>query len=97
MATLLLRALRQKLQFFVKKLSFSSSKRLYLIFLARLRTQRLRIYPCAKFQFHWTKDKGTQILTWNDTKNGLIASSLLPGDDVSKWLSRDFVPEYHHA
>ena len=69
------------------------------IFLAPIRNQRLRIDPCAKFQLHWIKDKGTRILTWNDTKNSLMTSYLPPGDDVSKsfWLWRDFVPQYHHA
>ena len=43
-------------------------------FLARIRNQRLRIDPFAKFQLHWTKDIGTQILTWNNTKNGLMTS-----------------------
>ena len=53
-------------------------------FLARIRNQRLRIDPCAKFQLHWTKDKGTRILTWNDTKNGLMTSCLPPGDEIRK-------------
>ena len=57
--------------------------------LARIRNQRVRIDPCAKFQLNWTKDKGTRILTWNDTKY----------NDVIKTFTvlRDFVPEYQHA
>ena len=86
MATLLLRSAWAKIsvfQFFV--MAFFSFKT-YLIsdFLARIRDQRLRIDPCAKFQLHWTKDKGTRILTWNDTKNGLMTSYLPPSDDVRK-------------
>ena len=52
-------------------------------FLAQIRNQCLGIDPCAKFQLNWTKDKGTRILTWNDTKNALMTSYLPPGDDVS--------------
>ena len=37
-------------------------------FLARVRNQRVRIDPGAKFQLNWTKDKGTRILTWSDTE-----------------------------
>ena len=68
-------------------------------FLARIRNQRLTVDHCAKFQLSWTKDDGTRILTWNDSKNGLMTSYLPPSDDVNKilWLLRDFVSEYHHA
>ena len=52
---------------------------------------------CAKFQLQWTNDKGTRILTWKDTKNGLVTSYLPPGDIKFLWLLRGFVPEYHHA
>ena len=52
--------------------------------LARIRNQLLRIDVCAKFQLNWMKDKGTRILTWNNTKNGLITSYVPPSDDVSK-------------
>ena len=99
MPTLLSRSTWAKISVFRKKWSFSPSKRIYIGLLARIRNQRLRIDPCAKFQFHWTKDKGTRILTWNDTKNGLMTSYLPSSDDVSKilWLLRDLVPDYHHA
>ena len=99
MATLLSRSTWAKISVFVKKSHFSPSKRIYIGFLARIRNQRLRIDPCAKFQLHWTKDKETQIVTWNDTKNGLMTSYLLSSDDVSKIFMalRDFVPEYDHA
>ena len=92
-------ALGQKFQFFVKKWTFSPSKRIYVGFLARIRNQRLGIDPCAKFQLHWAKDKGTRILTCNDTRNGLITSYLPPDDDVSKIFMafERFCPEYHHA
>ena len=79
-------ALGQKFQFFVKITFFSCKTYSYRIFLARIRNQCLRIDPCAKFQLHWTKDKGTRILTWNDTKNSLMTSYLPPGDDVSKFF-----------
>ena len=83
----------------MQKWYFSPSKCLHIGFLASIRNQRLKINPCAKFQFNWTKDKGTRILTWNDTTNGLMKSYLPPSDDVNKclWHVRDFVTEYHHA
>ena len=47
-----------------KNFSFSLNNGLFLIqnvfisdCLARIRNQRIRIDPCAKFQLHWTKDK----------------------------------------
>ena len=92
-------ALEQKFQFFVKNGLFLLQNVFISDFLARTRNQSLRIDSYAKFHLHWTKDKGTQILTWNNTKHGLMTSYLPPGDDVRKilWLLRDFVPEYHHA
>ena len=92
-------ALGQKFQFFFKNGLFLLQNVFISEFLARIRNQRLRIDPCAKFQLHSTKDKGARILTWNDTENCLMTLYLPPGDDVSKflWLLRDFVPEYHHA
>ena len=53
-------------------------------FLARIRSQRLRIDPCAKFQLNWTKDKGTRILTWDNSKNGFMTSYSPLSDDVTK-------------
>ena len=92
-------ALGQKFEFFIKNGLFLLQNMLISDFLARIQNQRLKIDPCAKFQLHWIKDKRTRILTWNDTKNGLMMSYLPPGDGVSKflWFLRDFVPEYHHA
>ena len=84
MATLLSRTAWAKISVFRKKMAFFFSFKTYLYRMARIRNQRLRIDPCAKFQLHWTKDKGTWILTWNDTKNGLMTSYLPPSDDVSK-------------
>ena len=80
MATLLSRSAWAKILVFRKKWqnAFISN------FLAQIGNQCLRIDPCAKFQLNWTKDKGTRILTWNDTKNSLMMSYLPPGDDVSK-------------
>ena len=83
-------ALGQKFQFLVRNGLFLLQNVFISNFLARIRNQRFRIDPCAKFQLHWTKDKGTLIFTWKDTKNGLMTSYLPPG-------LRDFVPEYHHA
>ena len=74
----------QKFEFFVNNGIFSFKTYLYRIFFTRIRNQRFKIDPCAKFQLNWTKDKVTQILTWNDTKNGLMMSYLPPSDDVSK-------------
>ena len=92
-------ALGQKFQFFVKNGLFLLPNVFISEFLARIRNQRLRIDPCTKFQLHWTKDKGTRILTWNDTKNGLMTSYVLLVMTSANflWLLRDFVPEYHHA
>ena len=53
-------------------------------FLVQIRNQRLKIDPCAKFQPDWTKDKGAQISTRNNTENCLMTSYLLHSDDVSK-------------
>ena len=71
MATLLSKSVGQKFQFFEKKLHFFLQDVFISDFLARIRNQRLRIDPCAKFRLDWTKDKGTRILTWNDTKKRL--------------------------
>ena len=92
MPTLLSRSAWAKISVFRKKWPFSPSKRIYIGLLARIRNQRLGIDPCAKFQLHWTKDKGTRILTWNDTKNGLMTSYLPSSNDVSKilWRLRHF-------
>ena len=84
MATLLSRSALAKILVFRKKWPFSPSKRICIGFLARIQNQRLKIDPCNKFQLHWTKDKGTRILTWNNTKNGLMTSHLPPSDGVSK-------------
>ena len=84
MATLLSRSAWAKISFFRKKWPFSPKNVFILDFLARIRNQRLRIDRCAKFQLHWTKDKRTRILTWNNTKNGLMTSCLPPSNEVSK-------------
>ena len=88
-----------KISVFRTKWPFSPSERIYIGLLARIRNQRLGIDPCAKFQLHWSKDKGTRILTWHDTKKGLMTSYLPFSDDVSKIFMalKDFVPDYHHA
>ena len=87
MAIIFSRSACAKISVFRKKWPFSPSKLIYIgFFLAGIRNQRLRIGPCAKFQLHWTKDKGTRILTWKNTKNGLLTSYLPPNDDVSKIL-----------
>ena len=53
-------------------------------FFTRIQSQRLRIDPCAKHQLNCTKDKGTRILTFSDTKkNGMMTSYLPSSDDVS--------------
>ena len=77
-------ALGQKFQVFVKNGLFLLRNVFISDFLAGIRNQRLRIDHCAKYQLNWTNDKGTQILTWNDTKNGLMTYYLLPSDDISK-------------
>ena len=84
MATLLSQSTWAKISVFRKEWPFSPSNLFISDFLAGIQNQRLRIDPCAKFQLHWTKDKRTRILTWKNTKNGLMASYLPPGDDVSK-------------
>ena len=85
MATLLSRSAWAKISVFRKKNGIFFLQNVFISdILARIRNQHLRIDPCAKFQPNWKKDKGTQILTWNDTKNSLMTSYLLPSDDVSK-------------
>ena len=85
MATLLSRGAWAKSSVFRKKNCIFLLQNVFISdLLARIRNQRLRIHPCAKFQLNWTKDKGTRILTWNNTENGLMTSYLPPSDDVSK-------------
>ena len=84
MATILSSSAWGKIIVFHKEWPFSPSNVFISEFLDRIRNQRLRIDPCAKFQLHWTKDKGTRILIWNNTKNGLMTSYLPLVDDVSK-------------
>ena len=45
------------------------------------------------------KNKGAQILTWNDNKNCLMTLYLPHSDDVRKflWCLRDFGQEHYHA
>ena len=76
--------LGQKFQFFIKNGLFLLQNVFESDFFNHIRNQRLGIDTCTKFQLHWTKDKGTRVLTWNDTKNGLMTSYLPPGDDISK-------------
>ena len=98
MAIILSRSTWAKISVFRKNGIFLLQNVFISDFLARIRNQRLRIDPCAKFQLNWTKDKETRILTWNDTKDSLMTSYLPPSDDVCKIFValRDFVPEYHH-
>ena len=85
MATLLSRSAWAKISFFRKKWPFLLQNVFISdFFSAGIRNQRLRIDHCVKFQLHWTKDKGTRILTWNNTKNGMMSSYLPPSDEVSK-------------
>ena len=84
MATLLSRSTWAKFSVFLKNDLFLLQNVFISDFLARIRNQRFRIDPHAKFQLYWTKDKGTRIFTRNNTKNGLIKSYLPPSDDVSK-------------
>ena len=83
MATLLSRSALVEISVFCKIWPFSPSKRIYIGFLARIQNQCLRADPCTKLQLHWRKDNGTRILTWNETKNGLMTSYLPRDDDVS--------------
>ena len=85
---------------FSSKWHFSHSKRIWSDFLARIGNQRLRIDPCVKFQLNWTKDKGTRILSWKDTKNDLMTSDVPPGNDQNQQNFYGFweiVSEYHYA
>ena len=51
-STFVKECLCKNVSFFCKKWPFSPSKRIYIGFLARIRNQRLRIDPYAKFQLH---------------------------------------------
>ena len=51
-------------------------------FFVRVRNQRPKIDPCAKFHPNWTKDKGSRILTSNDTDNCSMTSYTRDSDDV---------------
>ena len=99
MATLLSRSTCAKFSVFRKRWHFSRSNVFVSDFSVQIRNQRLKIDACARFQPDWTKDKGAQVLTWNDTENCLMASYLPHSDDVSKILRllRDFLPEYSYV
>ena len=84
MATLCQGALWQKFQFFVKNGIFLLLNVVRSDFFGSKRNQRLRIDNCTTFQLNWTEDKGTRILIWNNTKNGLMTSNLPHSDDVIK-------------
>ena len=69
---------------------FSFKTYLNRIFLLEFTISVSALTPVPNFSSIGQK-KGTRILTWNDTKIGLMTSAKF------LWLSRDFVPEYHHA
>ena len=65
---------------------FSPKTYSYRTFLIKIRHQRLKIYPCAKFQPDWTKVKGApRILTWNNIKNCLMTSYLPHSEESAKF------------
>ena len=99
MATLLSRSAWAKILGFRKNGLFLLQNVFISDCLARIQNQRTRIDLCAKFQLHWTKDKGSRILIWNNTKNSLMTSYLPSADDVRKnfMAFERFVPEYYHA
>ena len=99
MATLLSRSVWAKISLFRKNGLFLLQNLFISDVWARIRNQRLRIDPCAKFQLYWTKDNRPRILTWNAIKNLLMTSCSPPSDDVSKIFMafERFFPEYHHA
>ena len=59
------RLLGQKFQFLVKNGIFLLQNVFISDFLARIRSQRLRIDPCAKFQLNWTKE----LEFWQENSN----------------------------
>ena len=94
MVTLLSRNAWAKITVFFKKWHFLLQNVLISDFLAWIRNQHLRIDPCAKFQLHWTKNKGTLILTSNNSKNSLMMSYLcryqfdwLPSPQADCWAT----------
>ena len=98
MATLLSRIAWAKFQFFVKNGIFLLQKYLYRIFGSNLKSGPQN-GPLCQISAQLDKNKRTRILTWNDTKNGLMMSYLPPSDDVSKIFMafERFVSEYHQA
>ena len=66
---------------------FSFKTYLYRMFRLEFEISASELTPVPNFSSIGQKE--TQILTWNDTKNGLMTSYLPPGDDLSK-LFMDF-------
>ena len=74
-----------KIYKFSNKMAFFLVKSyLYRILSAQIPNQRPKIDPCSKFLPNWTKDKGCQRFTSNDSKNCMITSHTRDSDDVMK-------------
>ena len=85
MATLLSRSAWAKISVFRKKWPFSPSKLIYIeFFWLEFEISASALIPVPNFSSIGQKNKGSRILTWNNTKNGLMTSYVPPGDDVSK-------------
>ena len=83
MITLLSRSACAKISFFLNGI-FLLQNLFKSDFWLGLEISASELTPVQKFQLHWTKDKGTPILTSNDTKNKSMTSYLPPSDGVSK-------------
>ena len=100
METLLSRSAWAKISFFHKKWHFFLLQNVFIsIFWLEFEISASELTPVPNFSSIGRKIKGTRILTWNNTKNGLMTSYLQSNDNVSNFLRllRNFVPEYHHA
>ena len=73
MAMLLLKSDWPKFSYFLKKWHFLVQIIIMSDFLVQIRNQS-PLTHAQNFQPNWTKDKGSRILTSNDTRNCLMAS-----------------------
>ena len=99
MAMLLSRSTWAKFPVFRKKMAFFLTQKVFIsAFLVQIRSQCLKIDPCANFQPDWTKDIGSSNFDLERYRKLLDTSYFLIVMTSEKLLIlRDFVPEYHHA
>ena len=78
------RALGQKFQFFVQNGLFPLQNVFISDFWLEFEISASELIPVPNFSSIGEKIRELEILTWNNTKNGLMTSYLPPSDDISK-------------